>query len=163
MKKILKITGITLVSILAILYLAFLFIVPRVVKIDTHVEQIKTIVKEQSKLDLILGNARVVTFPNLSAGVELRDVKVNLPDNSTILSSDNIKLGLSIPALLKLDAKLTKAQIDNLNINAEIKDGKQYKILLVIQDLINEKKKTTSKKIDEPGIWEKNSTKIRLV
>lgn len=156
MKKILKITGIVLASFIAVLYLAFLFILPRVVKLEPYVKQIQDIVKASARLDLSIENAKVITLPNLSAGVELLGVSVNLPDGSRILSTDKIRLGLSVPAIFKLDAKFTKAEIDNLDITAEIKDGKQYKILLVIQDIINDKKRAEGeKKIDEPSIWER--------
>lgn len=156
MRKLFKILGIFTISILVVLYCGFLFLLPKLVDLSPYKSQIQQLAKEQARLNVNFENFKLVTTPNLSAGISLDNLKVKLPDNSNLLGADSITIKLSVPSLLKLQVKTTKAQIDNLKINAEIKDDKQYKFMLIVQDIINEKKKQeTSTVVEKQDIFEK--------
>ena len=141
MNKFLKITLISLVSILAIFYIAFLAIPPifnTVYDINQHKKDIQKIVKETAKLNLDYSKIKIYTTPLLSAGVIIDDVKITLNDNSTVFSTDKIKGGIALPSLLTLTVKTAKTEIINPYINLEIVNDEQYKILSVVEDIINE-------------------------
>ena len=54
--KILKILGITVLSILVLLYLAFLFVLPNVVKLNDFKPMVQQIAKEQANLNVDFDN-----------------------------------------------------------------------------------------------------------
>ena len=140
MKTFLKIFGITIASLLVVLYLAFL-IAPYFVKLDNFKPDIQKIVKESTKLNLDYSSLRLYSTPLLSFGVIINDLNITLDDNSSVLSTPRIKGGLALPSLFTLTVKTSKCYIDDPKINLEIENGKQYKIVKIIEDLINEANK----------------------
>ena len=144
MNKALKITGIVVGILLLILYICFLFVLPRVIDISQYKEQIQKIVKEQVNLDLEYSNEQFITTPLLGAGFKADDIKVTLPDKTVVLSADNIKTAISLPHLLLLTIRVSGVDIQNPFINIEIlKNGEDYKIVKHFEDLLNAKKEET--------------------
>ena len=144
MKKVLKILGIIFGVFIIGLYLGFLFVLPKVVDITQYKDQIKQIVKEQANLDIDYKNEKIVTTPILGAGFQADDVKITLPDKTTIFSSDNIKATVSLPHLLFLTVRVSGVDVQNPLVNIEIlKNGEDYKIVKHIEDLLNAKKEAT--------------------
>ena len=80
--KILKILGITVLSILVLLYLAFLFVLPNVVKLNDFKPMIQQIAKEQANLNVDFDNAKIIVTPLLSVGAKVDNLKVTFADNS---------------------------------------------------------------------------------
>ena len=167
MKKFFKILGIIILVFIAILYICFLFVLPRKIDLSKYNEDIKKIVSEQANLNLEYENLSLITTPALGAGIKADNLKVKLPDESVILSSDSIKVAVSIPKLLLYTIKVPVAEFENPFINAEImKNGEDYKLVKHIENIINEKKQASfgEKKIEEE---EKNSLidfdKIKII
>ena len=141
MKKLFKILGFTVLGIIVLLYSAFLFVLPKVIDLSPYKDELKKIVKEQSRLELDYDKAELITNPFLGAGVKLNDISVKLPDGSLLFSASNIKTAVSLPHLLFFTVRVSKAEIDNPFINAEIlPSGEDYKIVKLIEDILNEKK-----------------------
>lgn len=144
MKKIFKILGIIFGVIVIGLYISFLFVVPRVVDITQYKSQIKELIKEYANLDIEYKNEKLVTTPLLGVGFKADDVTVNLPDKTTIFSSDSIKTAVSLPHLLFLTVRVSSIDVQNPFINIEImKNGEDYKIVKHIEDLLNARKEST--------------------
>ena len=89
MKKFLKITGITLGSLLEVLYLSFLFILPNAVDLNKFKPELQKIAKEQANLNLDFDNAKISVTPLLSAGLKADNFKITLPDDSELLKADS--------------------------------------------------------------------------
>ena len=144
MKKIFRILGIIFGVIVIGLYISFLFVIPRVVDITQYKSQIKELVKEYANLDIDYKNEKLVTTPLLGVGFKADDVTVNLPDKTTIFSSDSIKTAVSLPHLLFLTVRVSSVDVQNPFINIEImKNGEDYKIVKHIEDLLNARKEST--------------------
>lgn len=159
MKKFFKILGIIFCIIFVGLYLSFLFVVPRVVDITQYKDQIKQIVKEQANIDIEYNNEKVITTPILGAGFSADDVKITLPDNTVIFSSDNIKATVSLPHLLLLTVRVSGIDIQNPFVNVEIlPNGEDYKIIKHIENLLNAKKEATF--AQKPVVEEKEGFQI---
>lgn len=137
MKKFIKILSITFLSFVGILYILFL-IVPPFINLDKYKPQIQQLVKENSKLNLDYSKLKIYTTPLLSAGIILKDINVTFDDNTSILKTDKIRAGIAIPSLLTLTVKTAICSIENPKINMEIVDNKQYKIVSLIEQIINE-------------------------
>ncbi|MCI1273862.1 MAG: AsmA-like C-terminal region-containing protein [Clostridiaceae bacterium] len=150
MKIFLKVFGYSILVAVIAAYCAFMFVLPGKINLTPYKIQLQQLAKEQARLDVNFENFKVVASPSLSLGISADDISVKLPDGSDILSADKLQARVSIPALLLLQAKVNYAQIDNLKLNLDIKDGKQYKIVLLIQDIINDNKKNETQEVEKP-------------
>ena len=139
MKKHWKITCYTLATLLVLGYLAFLFVLPRAIKLNEYKPLIQQIAKEQAHMNIDFSNAKIITTPILEAGVLLNDLSVTLPDDSKLLDVGKVKVKLSLPNLLLLKVRISEVLVDNPNVNIEInEDGSQYKVMQIVENLIND-------------------------
>ena len=141
MNKNLRIFLICLASFFAFLYIAFLVVPPifnAVYDLDKHKSDIQKIVKDVTKLNLDYSEIKIYTTPMLSAGLVIEGIDVALEDKSSVFSAEKIKGGIALPSLLTLTVKTSKSEIVNPKVNLEIVNGEQYKIVSVIEDIINE-------------------------
>ncbi len=137
MKRFLNILSIILLSFIGLLYLVFL-LVPLFINLDFLKPQIQQIVKDSSKLNLNYSKLKIYTTPLLSAGVIIEDINISFDDKTALFKSDKIKTGIALPSLLTLTVKAAYSEISNPNINLEIIDNKQYKVVSLIEEIINE-------------------------
>lgn len=140
MNKWVKIFLCTVAGILGVLYLGFLFVLPNVVKLEDFKPELQKIVKEQTDLTLNFDNPKVITTPLLGAGVKADNILVNLPDGSVLFSADNLKARVAIPSIFVLTAKVSCLEINNPFVNLEILNDKQYKVVSLIENLLNKDK-----------------------
>lgn len=144
MKKFLKIICFVILGIIAILYITFLFVLPKVVDINQYKADIQKIIKEQANIDFECEGMSLVTTPALGAGIKTGSINISLPDGSNLLSADGIKAVVSIPKLLLLTVKVPCFEIYNPNLNIEILEtGEDYKIVKLIEDILNKNKAAT--------------------
>lgn len=144
MKKFLKYLAAACAVILIILYLVFLFVLPNIIDLNTYIPEVQRIVKEQSDIELEIKNPKVSTNWLLQAGIKTGQITAKLPDGSYILEADGIKFRISLPNLLFLTVKASCLEINSPKINLEIKDGEQFKVVRLVEDILNKKK-------DEPA------------
>ena len=154
MSKSWKIFWFSMLGIVCAIYLAFLFILPNVIDLNQYKPIVKDLAKENAKLDVDFGNAKIITTPLLGAGVKIDDISVKLPDNSLLFSADTIKTRISIPSIFLLTVKVSCFDIENPFVNLEIaKDNVDYKIVKLVEDILNENKEKTlgEEKVEEQG------------
>lgn len=149
MKKFLKILGITIVSILAILYLCFLFVLPNIIDLNQFKPEIQKILKEQTNLTLDFDNPKISVTPFLAAGLKADNVSVKLPDNSNLFTADSFVGRISLPNLLLLRVKVSTAEINNPLINIDIVDGKAFKVVQAFEEILNKKEENLEETIEE--------------
>ncbi len=132
----LKIAGLTLISIILIIYISFLFILPNVININAFMPEINKAIKELSGLQLDIKNAKLKTSWNMQAKILLNDVTIKYPNNKTFLSAKTSEAGLKLLPLFTLKIELAPIKIENpkLLINIE-KDGR-YDIEKFASELI---------------------------
>ena len=136
MKLFFKILGITLGVVLAGLYLAFLFLLPRF-DINQFKPEIQKIAQEQAKLGVNFENAKIITTPLLGVGVKADNISVTLPDGSVLFSADGVKGRVALPSLLLLTVKVSCAEVYSPFVNLEIVDNKAFKIVQIVEDILN--------------------------
>lgn len=147
MKTFFKWFGIVSGSLLVILYLAFIFILPNAIDINKYKPEIQKISTEYAKLDINFENAKIITTPLLAVGLKADNISVKLPDGSLLAGMDSFKTRLSLPHLLVLCVKISCAEVQSPVINLEIKDGKQFKIVTLIQSILNDGDDTIEQKL----------------
>lgn len=138
MKRALKITGFSLLGVLGVLYLAFLFILPNVIDLDNYMPTIKTLVKEQFFMDLEIKNPKIITTPLLEAGLKADGLKITLPDGSVFVNTGKLKAKVALPSIMLLTAKVSCLNIESPNITIDTNEqATQYKFVSVIEDILN--------------------------
>lgn len=140
MKNFLKIFGFCILGIIILVYLSFLFILPNAVDVNKFKPDVQKIVKENVNLNINFENAKIITTPLLGVGIKAEDISIKLPDGSLLLSADNLKTRVAIPSALLLTVKVSCFEMDNPFINFEILNDKQYKVVSLIEDILNGEK-----------------------
>lgn len=136
MKKFWIIAGSILGSLLVAVYFAFLFVLPNVIDLNQYKKTVQDLVKEQIPLTVDFQNAKITTTPLLSVGVKADNLSVRFEDGTTLFSADSAKFRVALPSLLLLTVKVSTAEINNPKLNFTIVDGKQFKILTLVEQLI---------------------------
>lgn len=136
-KKGLKAAGFSFLGLAVVLYAGFLFVLPNSVDLNKFKPDVQKIAKEQANLDIDFYDAKIITTPLLGAGVKVEDISVKLPDDSTLFSADSIKTRISLPSLLLLTVKVSCLEVRSPFVNLEIADNENFKVVKLIEDLLN--------------------------
>lgn len=158
MKKFLKISGICILSVLFLLYIAFLFVLPDKINLDKYKPDLQKLVKDNTDLTVDYDSAKVITSPFLEAGVKISGIKVTLPDNSVLFSADSFKGKVFLPELLWLTVRVSCAEVENPNLNIEITNSSKYKVAKVYEDLVN--KKREQRRLNPPESLSEQQTSL---
>lgn len=137
MSKFWKIFGFCILGLVVLAYLSFLFILPNAVDVNKFKPEIQKIAKEQADLGIDFENAKIITTPLLGIGLKAENISVNLPDNSVLFSADSLKTRVALPSLALLTVKVSCFELNNPLVNLEIVNGKQYKLITFIEDILN--------------------------
>ena len=137
MKKFCKIFGFTLLGLVAIAYLAFLFVLPNVVDINKFKPDVQKIAKEQANVSVDFENAKIITTPLLGAGIKAENISVKLPDDSLLFSADSFKTRIALPSLCLLTVKVSALELNNPFVNLEIANDEQFKVVQLVENIIN--------------------------
>ena len=140
MNKIFKITGYVFLSVLLVLYLVFLFVLPRTIDINAYKAQIQQAVKDSTELVVDFEDVDVITSPLLEAGAKVKNLSVKLPDGSTLFSAESIKGKVFLPSLLWLSVRVSCAEVESPFLNVEIMNGEKFKVAKVYEDIINKQR-----------------------
>lgn len=170
MKKFFKVLGVSIASIVVLLYLSFLFILPNAVDLNKFKPEIQKIVKEQANLNIDFDNPKISVTPLLSAGITANNISLNLPDDSNLLKADSFTGRISLPHLLFLTVKVSKAEIINPILNIDIVDGKAFKAVQAYEVILNNKEEkieenlqTAQKPIIEPALIKVQIPAFKLI
>ncbi len=170
MKKFFKVFSLSIASIVVLLYLSFLFILPNAVDLNKFKPEIQKIVKEQANLSIDFDNPKISVTPLLSAGITANNISLNLPDDSNLLKADSFTGRISLPHLLFLTVKVSKAEIINPILNIDIVDGKAFKAVQAYEVILNNKEEkieenlqTTQKPIIDPALIKVQIPAFKLI
>ena len=153
MNKWLKVTGITLLSLFAVFYIAFL-VLPCFVKLDSYVPMLQQIVKEQMNLNLEIKNPKFITTPFLEAGLKTDSIKITLSDGSSVLDSDGIKAKIFLPSALVLGVRVSCFDIYNPKITLDTNpQATQYLLIQEVENMLNRLNSEKLQQPDEENGW----------
>ena len=86
---------VVLVSIIAVFYALFLFVLP-LVNLNFLKKDIQKIVKDSVKLNLDIENIKIVTTPNLKAGVRIDGIELAYLNGKNILQLDKAETKIAL-------------------------------------------------------------------
>ena len=135
-KKILIITGGIIGSLIALAYLVFLFILPNIIDLNQYKPMLQAAIKEQIPLNLDFKNAKISATPMLSAGIKVDDITVKFEDGTTLFSADDATVRVALPSIFVLTVKVPTLEINNPKLNFTIVNGKQFKILTLVEQIL---------------------------
>ncbi|MBQ3310607.1 hypothetical protein IJG72_00875 [bacterium] len=148
MKKIKLILASIFVGVIVIAYACFLFLLPNLIDLNQYKPLLQKMVKEQIPLNINFDNAKVITSPTLSVGVKADNISVKFEDGSSLFSADSAKFSVALPSALLLTLKVDKAEINNPNLDFSIVDNKQFKILMLVEKILQAKEDDFNDKTD---------------
>lgn len=144
MNKIWKIFGLSVLGVLAALYVCFLFVLPNAINLNEYKQLVKDLAKEQAQLDLDFENAKIITTPLLGIGTKIDNITIKLPDGSLLFSADSIKTRVALPSIFLLTAKVSCFEVERPFVNLEVaEDNTEYKIVKLVEDILNTNKEKT--------------------
>ena len=146
MRKGLIIAGSILGAFLAILYIGFLFVLPNVIDLNSYKPMVQELVKAQIPLNIDFKNAKISVTPLLSIGVRAEDLSIKFEDGKTLFSADKAKVRIALPSLLAMTVKVSTAEVENPYVDFTIVDGKQFKILTLVEEMLQAQKDTQKAK-----------------
>lgn len=162
MKKFLIFAISALGLILAGLYLAFLFYLPKAVDLNEYKPLIQEIAKEQANIDVNFENPQIVTTPSLQAGFKTGEISIKLPDGSVLFSADSLQGRISLPSLILLTVKVSCAEVISPRINLDIENGEQFKVVRLVEDILNKQKNAPPKEEVQPLPFDPSIIKIKV-
>lgn len=162
MKKFLIFAVSALGLILAGLYLAFLFYLPKAVDLNEYKPLIQEIAKEQANIDVNFENPHIVTTPSLQAGFKTGEISIKLPDGSVLFSADSLQGRISLPSLILLTVKVSCAEVISPRINLDIENGEQFKVVRLVEDILNKQKNAPPKEEVQPLPFDPSIIKIKV-
>lgn len=162
MKKSLLYTLYSIVGLLIVLYLSFLFVLPNVIDLNKFMPKIKNIAKEQAKIDIEINNPKVVTTFNLQAGIKTDAINVNLLDGSNLFKARAFQTRISIPQLFLLTVKIPCLEVTSPNVNLEIVNDEQFKLISLIEDILNTQKNKPVNPEAKPLPFDPSIIKIKV-
>ena len=92
--------AIAVFSVIAVLYAAFLFVLPSVINLNNYKGDIQKIVEDTAKLKFSADNMKIVTTPALHAGVKIDGARLTYPDGAEIASVKSAQVRIKLLPLL---------------------------------------------------------------
>jgi len=135
--KTLKILGISIGTLLAILYFTFLFILPNALNLNNYKSEINKLVKDMADLELNIENIKLKTTWNLQAKIALENVSINYLNKKTLLSAKNGEAGIKLLPLFLLNIELSPIKINEPKLNLTIEKDGRYDIEKYANNLLS--------------------------
>ena len=146
-----KIFGISILSIVSVFYLCFLFVLPNALDINKFKPEIQKIAKDTAKLNIDFENAKIITTPLFGIGLKAENISVKLSDESMLFSADSFKTRVALPSLALLTVKVSCLELNNPFINLEIVNNEQFKLIRLVEEMLNAGKE---QKLEQVGVTE---------
>lgn len=163
MKKIFIAFGITLGSILAVLYLSFLFLLPNILDLNKYESDITSLIKEQTNFNVSYKNPKIQTTPLLSVWLKLEDIKIDDKNSNNILELPKLKIRVSLPSIFLMTFKISALEAESPRVSLNITNGIQLDLLKQIEEIINNKKQNEEINNEPESIFNPSWIRIKVV
>jgi len=134
--KFLKIFGISIISILAVIYFAFLFILPNALNLNNYRLDLYKAVKDACGLELGVENLKLKTMWNLHTKIVLDNVSIKYANKKELLSAKKGEAGIKLLPLALLRVELSPIKFENPKLNLAIEKDGRYDIEKYLNELM---------------------------
>lgn len=135
--KIFKIITLGIAGLILTAYLAFLFILPNAVNLDTYAPQIKKLIQDSTGFQVDIKGLKVKTAWNLSAGALIKKTDLKYPTGEKFAQINNLDIKLSLIPLFFNDIKLDSINAEKALFNLKMKKNGDF----LMSDFIRTKDK----------------------
>jgi len=123
--KVLKIVLLSILSIFAVIYLAFLFVLPNAIDLNQYSPQITKAIQESTGFKVNISGLKVKTAWNLSAGAQIDKTDLSYPTGKKFAQVNDLQIRLSLLPMVLGKIKVDKIDINKVMLNLDVKkDGK---------------------------------------
>lgn len=123
--RIFKIVGISIFSIFALLYLAFLFVLPKAIDLNKYESEITRIIKQNTGIQAEFESLNLKTSWDLSAGIFTKKADLKYETGEKFAQINNLGVKVSLFHLLFKDIKINKIFAEKVMANF---DEAKYKM-----------------------------------
>lgn len=106
-----------ILCIILVLYVLFVFALPKLVNLNNYKDEIKKLVEQSTKLSFELQDIKLVTTPSLKAGAKLSGLKIAYPDGKEIVAAENAEAKISILPLIFKTLKISDVTVNSPSFN----------------------------------------------
>lgn len=133
--KALKIILLSILSILIVIYLAFLFVLPYTIDLNQYSPQITKLIQDNTGFQVDINGLKIKTAWNLSAGALIDKTSLSYPDGKKFAQINALQIRLSLLPLFLGQVKVDTVDMDKLLLNADIDKKGEF----VLQQFLNNK------------------------
>lgn len=141
--KVLKIVFISIISILFLGYLAFLFVLPNTINLDKYSTQITQAIEDATGFKVEARGLKAKTSWNLSGGALISRADFKYPTGEKFAQINNLEVKLSLLPLLFGKVSLDTIDTDIIILNLDVEKGGNF----LIEKYITENKENPHKKL----------------
>lgn len=134
--KILKIIGFSIISIIAVIYISFLFILPNALNLNNFKPELTKIINETTGLDFEINNLKLKTSWNLHINVVFDNVSIKYPNKKELLAAQKGEAGIKLLPLAILKVELAPVKFENPKLNIAIEKDGRYDIEKYLNNLL---------------------------
>lgn len=124
--KALRIVVLSVLSIFVAGYLAFLFVLPYAIDLNTYSPQITKTIQRNTGLNVTIKGLKVRTAWNLSAGALIDKTDLKYPEGQKFAQINNMDIKLSLIPLLWGQIQLDKISADKILANLDVNDKGEF-------------------------------------
>lgn len=135
--KTLKILGISILSLLLILYIGFLFVLPNALNLNNYTPLISQTVKDLSDLNFSAENIKLKTTWNLHTKISVDNIAIKYPNERAFLAAKNAEMGIKLFPLLTLNIELSPIKLNEPKFNMAIEKDGRYDIEKFLNNLLS--------------------------
>lgn len=118
--KAFKVVGLSILSVFAIIYLAFLFVLPYSIDLNQYSSQITKIVQDNTGFLVDVDGLKVKTAWNLSAGALINKTDLKYPTGGKFAQINNLQIRLSLLPLFLGKVQVDKIDADKVFFNVDV-------------------------------------------
>ncbi len=138
MMKYLKISFISIISILIIFYFSFLFILPNIINLNNYKKLIKEEVNKSAKLNIEVENLKLKTTVGLKIAVVIDNLKVDYLKEGNFSEVKKIEILVPLYPFLFKTFQIDKITVNSAKVNLKVlKDGKLFIQQYIENNIVN--------------------------
>ena len=162
MKKF-KIVGVTILSLLLIIYIAFFIIIPNLVNLNKYKPSIQKIVSDSAALNIDYDDMHLYATPNFSLKILLKNLKIKYPKGNEIINLDKAETTIPLFPIFAKTLRISSVNLNGISLSLNIDEKGHYDLEKYIIEQINKnKEKETSAVKQLPIKYSPEMPKITL-
>lgn len=148
-KRVFKIIGISLISLVLAIYLIFLlapFILNPIIK--GYAPQIKEEIKKSTGFNSEIEEVKLVTTPKLTTGLKIGKFSLLTSENNEIMNAEDFQVKMSLVPLIRRKIEIDVVSLENLDLKLNIDKDGNFKDFESLLNSENEENNSENKEVN---------------